>query len=193
MKFEWVYYEKEIDEKTIDNIVTRGLSKKLGVGEVGGVSENPSSYGVNKKQRKSKINFFDELKDIDIFNRVYKLGMTSNNFNFGFDINQLQAVQFSIYDAKDAGHYDWHTDILWVTDSMFHRKLSVVVQLSDPSEYEGGELQFFNTTFTKQEKKRLQQKGSVIVFPSFIEHRVTPVTKGKRMSLIGWLTGAKFK
>jgi len=190
MKYEWVYYVSNISETSINNIVERGLSKQLNNGTV---ANEQSAQTVDTSYRRSKIHFFDEELDQDLFNLVYRLGVNSNNFNFGFDINLLQALQFSIYDSKDKGKYDWHKDTDWTSQDMYHRKLSVVIQLSNSDEYTGGELEIENANFTSKEKADMRKKGSVIVFPSFITHRVTPVTKGKRMSLIGWLVGAKFR
>jgi len=65
--------------------------------------------------------------------------------------------------------------------------------LSEPNDYKGGNFEIWNGDFSKQDKINIKKKGTVIVFPSFLEHRVTPVTKGKRMSLIGWIQGAKFR
>ena len=70
------------------------------------------------------------------------------------------------------------------------RKISLSVQLTDPGEYEGGQLQLY----TKKNVQTLPKtKGSAIFFPSFLLHQVTPVTKGKRMSLVAWVTGPQFK
>tara|TARA_R110002012_G_scaffold321723_1_gene550944 strand:+ start:1440 stop:2015 length:576 start_codon:yes stop_codon:yes gene_type:complete len=191
MKFDWVYYTSQINTDTVDSIVERGLNKQFNFGTVD--LDNHRNFELDRDHRRSKVFFFDEFKDSDFFNLVYRLGTTTNNANFGFDINQLQALQFSIYDSKYKGKYDWHQDIQWTSDELYHRKLSVVIQLSEPNEYVGGNFEIQNSEFTKQEKTDMKQKGSVIVFPSFLTHRVTPVTKGKRKSLIGWLVGPKFK
>jgi len=70
------------------------------------------------------------------------------------------------------------------------RKLSVVIQLSDPSEYDGGNLQFMLGNESENAKK---EKGMLYAFPSWVLHRVTPVTEGTRRSLVIWLSGPKFK
>ena len=66
------------------------------------------------------------------------------------------------------------------------------MQLSDPQDYEGGNFEIQNSGATKKQLFEMKKKGSVIIFPSFLQHRVTPVTKGKRLSLTGWAIGAKF-
>jgi PKHD-type hydroxylase len=76
------------------------------------------------------------------------------------------------------------------TGELSNRKLSITVQLSDPDEYEGGELQFMvnQNIFTAP-----KDKGTAIIFPSFALHRVTPITKGSRKSIVGWISGAPYR
>ncbi|MDB2656544.1 2OG-Fe(II) oxygenase [Crocinitomicaceae bacterium] len=70
------------------------------------------------------------------------------------------------------------------------RKLSVTVQLSDPDEYEGGDLEFM---INHKTVKAPRKKGTIVVFPSFIMHRVTPITKGTRQSIVGWVSGPPYR
>ena len=74
-------------------------------------------------------------------------------------------------------------------DETSSRKISIVVQLSDPLEYEGGELQISDGGTNRVCEKT---KGTIIIFPSYLLHRVTPVTKGTRRSLVLWVTGPPF-
>jgi PKHD-type hydroxylase len=187
MKHSWFYYNKVVGDKVIDHIIKAGLDTGLKIAQVG--HDKPRT---DKKIRKTKISFIDEAKYPDIFKLVYDLGIKCNNMAYGFELNALQTCQFSLYEAHDKDYYDWHIDTDWMTEQMSHRKVSVVIQLSDPSEYEGGELEIRNSEFGDH-KSNVMNKGTVITFPSFMEHRVTPVTKGKRMSLIGWIRGAKFR
>lgn len=138
-------------------------------------------------KRKSRIMPVDEEDNSWIYT---KLGMTCIMLNFQkfkFDIlgfhSKLQLTDYS----KD-GFFAWHMD----TGNKFNstRKLSITVQLSDPDEYEGGDLQFHsgNDIVTASKKK-----GTAIIFPSFVYHRVQPVTSGKRMSVVGWIAGPPFR
>ena len=95
--------------------------------------------------------------------------------------------QYTKYYGGDQGHYDWHMDL---GPNMSNRKLSCVIQLSDPSDYEGGELEF-NLGYTILSVPK--GKGVITFFPSFLLHRVTPVTKGTRISLVTWLCGANLR
>ena len=126
---------------------------------------------------------------IDGCNRMDKVITTSM---FSRDV-LLQTV----YNENDKGKYDWHIDTNFFNNNFTQRKLSIVLQLSDPTDYEGGQLELdvhtYGVKLANDFKKYVNQKGTVIVFPSFIRHRVTPVTKGIRKSLITWVTGANFR
>jgi len=121
-----------------------------------------------------------------------KLGYIARQLNgqfFDFDVwGFSEDLQYTIYDSSNA-HYTWHVDHgLDVCNSP--RKLSLVLQLSDPSEYQGGDLEIFaNSDPVKIDK----QKGLVAAFPSYVLHRVTPVTRGIRKTIVVWLTGPRFK
>jgi len=112
---------------------------------------------------------------------------------WGFDLAAMEAMQVARY--VDGGGYGWHVDSF--QDQGFVRKLSVSIQLSDPSTYDGGELQW--CWFGSSEGQRIPKpeglslRGSVVVFPSYHLHRVTPVTRGERWSLVGWVRGPRFR
>jgi PKHD-type hydroxylase len=93
----------------------------------------------------------------------------------------LQVATYSVGE-----HYDWHIDLGPGKNSS--RKLSLSLQLSDSSEYEGGELEFMNV-----KEKTSREIGTLITFPAFLTHRVTPVTKGTRKSLVAWISGDSFR
>lgn len=98
-------------------------------------------------------------------------------------------IQYTEYHATNRGKYDWHHDIDWNGSSEYDRKISVTVQLSDPSEYEGGKFEFLETG---QPKEEARMKGTVLMFPSYLQHRVTPVTEGVRKSLVAWFSGPRW-
>lgn len=102
---------------------------------------------------------------------------------WNFKISQPQYIQLTEYDKE--GHYDWHVD--WDPFSFEHqvRKVSVVCLLNDPSEFEGGEFEL------DRGRKISLKQGSVLAFPSFLRHRVNPVTSGIRMSAVCWIIGDK--
>ena len=128
------------------------------------------------------------------------------NASFNYKIDTFEAVQFTRY--RNGGHYDWHRDLQesLISANGVMRKLSLTFCLSDPNKYEGGELQFYNgerprlgytladgtKIEAEQIKEDIRSQGSVIVFDSRDWHRVTPVTKGTRYSLVCWSVGPNF-
>jgi PKHD-type hydroxylase len=125
------------------------------------------------------------------------------NAGWNFDWDFSEACQFTIY--KKGQYYDWHCDS-WDKPYMEEgptkgkiRKLSVTVTLTDPKEYKGGELEFDFRNLDPDKKPNIRTcteilpKGSLVVFPSFVWHRVKPVTKGERNSLVIWNLGYPFK
>jgi PKHD-type hydroxylase len=101
----------------------------------------------------------------------------------------LETLQFTYYKSEENGCYKSHVDTLcWKLP--YNRKLSIVVQLSSPDDYEGGELKLHNfhepTAINKE-------KGLVVTFPSYTLHEVAPVTKGERYTLVAWVHGPPFK
>ena len=117
----------------------------------------------------------------------------ANRESFGFDISSMYDVQYTVYDGVDEDHYDWHHDTFWAGPTAFDRKVSLSIQLTDPSEYEGGDLEFAEMKEGTYDKDAWKGKGTVIAFPSVIRHRVTPVTSGVRKSLVAWVEGPKFR
>jgi PKHD-type hydroxylase len=116
----------------------------------------------------------------------------ANRNAFGFDIDYLPDIQYTKYTADDNGKYDWHHDTFWANPTAYDRKISIVIQLTDPSEYEGGDFEI-DSQYAQMPADQIRAKGSVMVFPSFLLHRVTPVTKGVRRSLVSWIQGPKFR
>jgi PKHD-type hydroxylase len=120
-----------------------------------------------------------------------KLGFIARQLNsqfFGFDLFGFhEDLQYTVYDGGGA-HYGWHRDKGGTTQSP--RKLSLVLQLSSPDEYDGGELQLFLESEPLTVKR---EKGLVYAFPSYVMHQVTPVTRGVRRSLVVWLVGPRFR
>tara|TARA_B100001059_G_C17537941_1_gene428912 strand:+ start:59 stop:637 length:579 start_codon:yes stop_codon:yes gene_type:complete len=150
----------------------------------------------NKVSRRSQIAFFED-RNIPLNKLMYNIATEVNEEHFGFDINNTEHIQYSVYDENDNGKYDWHTDTNFLNNNFTQRKLSIILQLSEPTDYEGGQLELDVNTYgvklADDFKRCANQKGAIIVFPSFIRHRVTPVTKGIRKSLITWVTGPNFK
>jgi PKHD-type hydroxylase len=138
--------------------------------------------------RSSKVYWIPKTeKWLDIYTKLFNMIGRCNDTFYNFRLTDLSEMQYTIYDVSFMGKYDWHIDI---GPQNSNRKLTVVVQLSDPSEYEGGELQI---RCGGSEPVIVEKtKGSVIIFPSYLLHRVTTVTKGVRRVLILWAMGPPF-
>lgn len=193
MKKLWHLYHSVIPDHMIQNIHETAKpipSQQAVTGYNEATAQNVSSI------RKSEVKWIDanRYEHGYIVSMIMQLVKQANRDYFGFDIDYINDVQYTTYygDLLTPGHYDWHSDIFWEADTLYQRKLSFVCQLSDPSEYEGGNL-LLDQQYTQPPSDLLKAKGSVIVFPSFLKHKVTPVTYGIRRSLVSWVEGPNFK
>ena len=154
------------------------LEAKVGVG----------SGMENSDIRRSELNWMPKNENTSwVFETLAHAVSSLNAEYFNFNLTGLfEKIQLTNYNGDKQGHYTWHQDF---GSPGISRKLSVVVQLSNPEEYEGGELQLFNSKNPINIKK---QRGLVVVFPSWTLHRVTPVTKGTRQTLVTWVSGPAF-
>jgi PKHD-type hydroxylase len=190
MNGEWCYYKKRFSKEQCDFILEEGLKlpaqdATLGVG---GESQD-NSY------RRSKIRFIQQSdsKFQFLFDDIWKMGIEANANWFNFHITRLTFIQLAEYDEAYQGEYKKHHDVFWMNnDPFYHRKLTCVIQLTNPSEYDGGDFEIFNEQ-DKPNKEEIREQGSVIFIPSFVEHQATPVIKGKRHSLAVWFEGPKWR
>lgn len=147
--------------------------------------------------RESRIKWIPLNKTFNkLYTTVLELVHISNSYNWKFDLKELTfPFQYTEYHSTNNGRYDWHVDV--GENKRSYRKLSLTIQLSHPSEYEGGDFQLFggnqkekstNFPYTTMQKGL----GTIIIFPSYMVHRVTPVTKGIRKSLVLWVGGCTF-
>ena len=171
-----------------DNIFTHDeLKKIIKIGNRFGLSkstirsnEDPGEY------RKSKVSWLTPNSLTSwIYERLTKCIIQNNDKFFQYDISHIEKIQFTYYNSNNEGCYKKHIDPL-NNNSVFNRKLSMVLQLSSPDEYEGGELRLHTSEDPVLIKK---QKGYLVTFPSHTLHEVTPVTKGERYSLVAWVHG----
>jgi PKHD-type hydroxylase len=112
----------------------------------------------------------------------------ANENGFHIAVENRAELQFTEYTAEKNGHYDWHHDVQWNGQSGLDRKLSITVQLSGADEYNGGDFEFdelkTNADFRSQ--------GTVLVFPSYLRHKIHPITSGTRRALVAWFFGPKW-
>ena len=213
----WVF-EKVLSEDFCNKLITHGNNLRERKGTTGDADKYIEEQLVNrfdvtknqllkefeektKKKRDSDVAWIDEEW---LYEELWPYLHTANkNAEWNFEVNHSESVQFTKYKINQ--FYNWHPDSF---DGAYEnpkkknfykkiRKLSMCVNLSDPCDYQGGELEFQfrnkDDALIVTKEDRFKPKGSVIVFPSFVWHRITPVTQGTRYSLVSWFLGYPFK
>lgn len=144
----------------------------------------------NHSMRKSRFHLFDINDETKwLYNRLSKFMHDINHQYFGYDLTTIAEIQYTEYSPEYAGEFCDHLD--WAPSLTRPRKLSISIQLSESNEYEGGDLQLQlggNHTYVAS-----RTKGDAFIFPAFLLHGVTPITKGIRRSLIIWSYGPEFR
>jgi PKHD-type hydroxylase len=178
----WVYVDNVFSNDELKKI--RSIGDKLGskVAEVG------RETIVDKKVRSSKVSWIGYDKKTEfIYRKLGDVVVRVNALHFGFNLTGfVEHFQYTSYGSNN-DHYEWHMDK--GPNLVAPRKLSLVLMLSDPNEYEGGELEFLPGMNVTVADNKL---GRIFLFPSWLLHRVTPVTKGIRKTLVVWVSGPKF-
>lgn len=189
MKGEWCYFKSHFSKEQCEAILKHGLTVPS---QDGGLGVDGS--GKNNSHRKSKIRFLQrsDQRFSWIFDVLWRCAISANDDYFGFHISKLDFLQLAEYDAKYEGEYKVHHDVFWLNgDPYYHRKLSCIVQLSDPAEYEGGDFKILDAQAPLDPESKM--RGSVIFFPSMLHHQATKVTKGVRYSIAAWFDGPKWR
>jgi len=190
----YFYFNKAIPIETCKEILKVGRKKIIKRGD--------TFKGMDKTKRNCKIGWINDKWIYDIINPFIHTANKHAGWNFQWDWNETS--QFTIYEK---GHYyGWHSD--QDSDAIKHknknlngktRKLSLTLQLTDRSEYTGGDFQFKWININKKNLLNMvtiddaKDIGTIIVFPSFIYHQVLPITRGKRESLVNWSVGKEFR
>ena len=208
------YFKSALTPRFCDDVIKYALSQKETMAITGG-------YGQDRNLQKQPLNK-DEVRNLKykrnsdvvwlnetwIYKEIQPFVHEANRgAGWNFEWDHSESCQFTKYKLNQ--YYDWHCDSWDKTynkpNTPSHgkiRKLSMTCQLTDGSEYKGGELEFDFRNYEphlREESKHLRKakeilpKGSIIVFPSFVWHRVKPVTQGERYSLVVWHLGKPFK
>lgn len=179
-----------------DRVIEEGEKLKILTGATLGLK---GKLGTNTEARDSKLAFFDLEKQHQwLYDAVLEYVFAANKQHWRFNIAACEAMQYTTYEAGQfyGWHVDQHSDPY--PDGAFQgmtRKLSITVQLSDGENYDGGdfEIRDYCDYDSVQKIDGIRPRGSVLVFPSFLMHRVTPVTRGVRRSLVCWIVGPPFE
>jgi len=178
----YYWFENGFTTQEVDTIVNGSLEYEFQRAVI-------MDEGNTDKFRKSNIKWlpFDSKWEW-VIDKIMSQVTEANNAIWNFELKSIiDNIQYTEYEGN-GGHYDWHLDI--GPGSISHRKISIVIQLSDPDDYVGGDLQIM----TGSEYTTIPRgKGNVVVFPSFLLHRVVPLTSGNRKSLVLWVGGDHYK
>jgi PKHD-type hydroxylase len=197
----YTYWDDAFNAEELDRVVDYcdkfELQKGMTLGNLNKTSDDDEvdNREPSPEVRRSDIKFLTPNEHNQwIFERINGVIEILNDRFYNMDLYGYDSLQYTEYNSEEKGHYGFHMDSAVgganaIGDT---RKLSLSMFLNDPSEYKGGKFQFNEGT----EKNAIdvpQVRGRMILFPSFMIHRVTPVTKGVRKSLVAWVLGPKFR
>ena len=190
MKGEWCYFKSHFDKATCERIIE--VAKTI-EGQEAALGNGEDSWTSNEI-RKSIVRFIqkDDWRFNQLFDEVWKCGISANRDFFDFHITDLDFMQFAEYHGDVQGFYKEHHDVFWINGTDRHRKLSAVIQLSDPNDYEGGRLEIVEGQQTPDPEEYIDQ-GTIIFFPSMFRHIAHPVTRGTRYSIAIWFEGPQWR
>jgi PKHD-type hydroxylase len=184
-----------LQEKLIYGIVTEDLLTEQEVEKVhllakqhnstrGGIVDSSLSI------RKSDVKWLGYNQESKwLYDKISNAVRSTNDEVYQFELLGADPLQYTIYESEENGEYDWHTDILQNGERV--RKISVVILLSDTSDFYGGS--FLVSPSGGKPQEIVMKKGRMVVFPSWLPHRVAPVLEGTRISLVMWFYGKRFK
>ena len=222
LKHYYYYFQSAITPKLCDDIINYGKQHKADMAVTGGVDRGDGNHKADGTLKKSVIKNIQKKRKSDIVwmndRWIYKeihpyINEANRKAGWNFDWDWSESCQFTKYGVGQ--YYGWHCDSweeaykrdkledgTYPRDHGKIRKLSVTISLNDPDEYDGGNLQFDFRNQVDWERNRkakikscteIRPRGSIIVFPSFVWHRVEPVTRGTRYSLVIWNLGYPFR
>lgn len=180
----YAYWEGAFSDSEL-NILQESAMSSVQQAQVGGQLNTDELNRI----RRSKISWLHKNNETSwIFEKLSHVVSSLNAQFYRFNLTGFgENIQLTNYDQSENGMYGWHVDYGGKVSPS--RKLSLVLQLTDLSQYEGGNLQIMTTGEPQTIRK---QRGLIVVFPSYVLHQVTPVTYGSRQSLVSWLTGPAF-
>ena len=186
----WQAWFGEIPSDDVDNIIKMCDEFPLTDAQMGNGENNE-----NREWRRSKTAFIPpytsatHLLTAGIAQKAHEANRNAWGFNLG---PHVYDIQYTKYYGTDNGFYNWHVDTFFADNNRaYDRKISVIIQLSDSDEYEGGDFKL-DPSCEAPDPIELRKKGTVFVFPSYINHMVEPVTSGERKSIVSWIEGPRF-
>ena len=184
---QWLFFKGAIDSEWCDEFVKYATKS---------YKPEDATIGFNKDKAKSdyrecEIRWLNPDREKALVDLLWVYVNRANRDSFDVDVRYINELQFTTYKGKNEGRYGWHHDVDFKNPHPYHRKLSLTIQLSDSKDYEGGQFEFERGI--DQLPPEHTEKGTVLIFPSFYKHQVTPVTKGTRHSLVTWVEGPHWR
>jgi len=194
---QWYWYQNGLSQEEVQKIIK--LASELPVERATTIGSDGEEHEGNDPDgiRSSMVKWIPQNSNWDwLYKKMTEWAVEANKELWNFDLHSApENIQYTEYYAHENGHYDWHQDI-GPGELPSKRKISITVQLSDSEEYEGGELQITTGGDTSNNwgaQTCPRGRGVVVLFPSYMMHRVSPVKEGTRKSLVLWVGGSHYK
>ena len=198
--FYWVF-DKALSKATCQKIIKHGEARKLKMGSIENIGSEKRATKKERKYvekfRKSQLCFINDKWLYDLFSPY--INTANKNAGWGYDLTWSESFQYTVY--KKNNFYHWHQDSFDAPftseDPNFDgkvRKISLICNLTDPKKFTGGEVEFDITNLARKKEvvlqcKELRKQGTIVIFPSYIWHRVKPIKSGTRKSIVNWSIG----
>jgi PKHD-type hydroxylase len=180
----FVLWPGVFSDAELDRIVAYGDALQL---HDATVKTATTAEGLNSV-RSTKVAFFDQVPDIKwLYEKMSNIVFELNRKTYQFELFGMERFQYTVYNQGGQDHYGWHMD---QGHTKSPRKLSLVLQLSPPTDYEGCNLEIQPSAKIETMPR---ERGTLIAFPAYIVHRVTPIQSGVRRSLVIWCNGPRFR
>jgi len=195
------WFENAFTPEQCDRIIKMGMQEDFELGDINRTNREKVEKEDTEdlfKTRNSHVSWIDEPWIYNILKKYIDSANISAGWNYDWDWTEM--LQFTKYNVGQ--FYDWHPDqhhYVYPEDDTNvnmrgkYRKLSTTLLLNDASEFKGGELEFHYNMKETKIAEELKTRGTLIVFPAFVYHRVREVTEGTRYSLVSWSIGAPFR
>ena len=186
----YAVFSGAVSKELCDKIVSIGYMYP----EQEGTTQATKDFKVDKTLRTSSIRWINALKHLELNTLLEGYVNSVNRDRLGFDISYgPESYQYTEYHGTVNGHYGWHIDCLYDNNAIVDRKITICIHLSKPEDFEGGKFCLDTCVTPKFDPESMSPQGSVLVFPSYIKHCVTPITKGTRKSLVVWYGGPRYR